>query len=134
DQWGSVIFVTEFERFRRGRGSRRFTSHIESERLVMSLRSLMFSFVALGALAVGGTLALAPFHAVPESVAQTVMAEPQAQRVVPESDAQVKLSFAPVVQAVSPSVVNVYATRIEQQVVSPFANDPFFSRFFGEQT
>jgi S1-C subfamily serine protease len=32
---------------------------------------------------------------------------------------------------VSPSVVNVYATRIEQRAASPFANDPFFSRFFG---
>jgi len=51
--------------------------------------------------------------------------------VVPESDTQLKLSFAPVVKAVAPSVVNVYATRIEQQQASPFANDPFFSRFFG---
>ncbi|UXN72657.1 S1C family serine protease [Devosia sp. A8/3-2] len=50
---------------------------------------------------------------------------------VPRSDAQIKLSFSPVVKAASPSVVNVYATRIEQQTVSPFANDPFFSRFFG---
>tara|TARA_R110000868_G_scaffold1566_3_gene12650 strand:- start:53 stop:1336 length:1284 start_codon:yes stop_codon:yes gene_type:complete len=38
-----------------------------------------------------------------------------------------------VVKTVSPSVVNVYATRIEQQSVSPFANDPFFSRFFGQR-
>ena len=37
------------------------------------------------------------------------------------------------VKTVSPSVVNVYATRIEQQSVSPFANDPFFSRFFGQR-
>src|SRR5690606_28424766 len=34
--------------------------------------------------------------------------------------------------AVAPSVVNVYATRIEQQAASPFASDPFFSRFFGD--
>ncbi|MBD8064478.1 Do family serine endopeptidase [Devosia sp. PTR5] len=53
--------------------------------------------------------------------------------VVPQSDQQVKLSFAPVVKAVSPSVVNVYATRVEAQATSPFANDPFFSRFFGDQ-
>ncbi|WDR03182.1 Do family serine endopeptidase [Devosia algicola] len=33
----------------------------------------------------------------------------------------------------APSVVNVYSTRIEQQNVSPFANDPFFQRFFGQQ-
>ncbi|KKC39874.1 serine protease [Devosia epidermidihirudinis] len=53
-------------------------------------------------------------------------------RVVPTSAQQTKLSFAPVVKAVAPSVVNVYATRIEQQSTSPFANDPFFSRFFGQ--
>ncbi|WP_244465645.1 DegQ family serine endoprotease [Devosia chinhatensis] len=52
---------------------------------------------------------------------------------MPEAQQQVQLSFAPVVQAVSPSVVNVYATRIEQRSASPFANDPFFSRFFGDQ-
>lgn len=52
---------------------------------------------------------------------------------VPQSDQQVKLSFAPVVKAVSPSVVNVYATRVESQASSPFANDPFFSQFFGDQ-
>lgn len=51
--------------------------------------------------------------------------------VVPESAEQVRLSFAPVVSRVAPSVVNVYATRIEQSVVSPFAGDPFFERFFG---
>jgi len=52
---------------------------------------------------------------------------------IPQSDQQIKLSFAPVVKAVSPSVVNVYATRVEAQAVSPFANDPFFSRFFGDR-
>ncbi|KKB77913.1 serine protease, partial [Devosia soli] len=56
-----------------------------------------------------------------------------APRAVPTSQPQVQLSFAPIVQAVSPSVVNVYATRIEAQSASPFANDPFFSRFFGDQ-
>lgn len=52
---------------------------------------------------------------------------------VPQSQTQIQLSFAPVVKSVAPSVVNVYATRIEAQAVNPFANDPFFSRFFGSQ-
>ncbi|QMV04095.1 Do family serine endopeptidase [Devosia sp. D6-9] len=42
-----------------------------------------------------------------------------------------QLSFAPVVKAVSPSVVNVYATTVVAGSRSPFANDPFFQRFFG---
>jgi Do/DeqQ family serine protease len=100
----------------------------------MSLRTLMFSILTLLVLAGGGTLALAPWTGAPPVQAQGENIEaPEVQRAVPQSDAQITLSFAPIVQAVSPSVVNVYATRIEQQAVSPFANDPFFSRFFGEQ-
>lgn len=94
----------------------------------MSLRSLLVSAGGLLVLAVGGTLAFSPLN--PPIQAQTV-ATPADSRVVPESQAQIQLSFAPVVKAVAPSVVNVYATRIEQRQLSPFANDPFFSRFFG---
>jgi Do/DeqQ family serine protease len=97
----------------------------------MTLRPLLFAGVALAVLALGGTLALVPWHT--PTVAQAAVAVPVEQpRAVPQSDAQVKLSFAPVVRSVAPSVVNVYATRIEQQAQSPFANDPFFSRFFGQ--
>ncbi|QQR40474.1 DegQ family serine endoprotease [Devosia rhizoryzae] len=100
----------------------------------MSLRVLAFSLLALVALAIGGTFALAPWDGARPAVAQIEMAPaPDAERVAPQSDAQVQLSFAPIVQAAAPSVVNVYATRIEQQAASQFANDPFFSRFFGQQ-
>jgi Do/DeqQ family serine protease len=54
-----------------------------------------------------------------------------AGRQVPQSEAQVQLSFAPLVKQVEPAVVNVYATKTEQGFVSPFANDPFFSQLFG---
>jgi serine protease Do len=99
----------------------------------MSLRALLLAGVAMLGLAVGGTLAFSPWNA--PTVAQ--VAAPVApllsdNRVVPQSEDQMRLSFAPVVKAASPSVVNVYATRIERQAVSPFASDPFFSRFFGE--
>ncbi|WP_193335656.1 Do family serine endopeptidase [Devosia beringensis] len=92
----------------------------------MSMRRLLLSGAAIMVLAIGGTLAFAPWNA--PGLAQVAVAP-----TVPSSDGQIKLSFAPVVKAVSPSVVNVYATRIEQRAVSPFANDPFFSRFFGQQ-
>lgn len=55
----------------------------------------------------------------------------QANREVPVSQAQVQLSFAPVVKQVAPAVVNVYATTVQKRSVSPFANDPFFNQFFG---
>ena len=54
------------------------------------------------------------------------------ERQVPASAAEVKLSFAPIVKRVAPAVVNVYASRTVEQRVSPFFNDPFFRRFFGD--
>ncbi|MEQ8402057.1 MAG: DegQ family serine endoprotease [Roseitalea porphyridii] len=60
--------------------------------------------------------------------------EPQAPtaRRVPLGEAEVQLSFAPLVQRTAPSVVNVYAARRVRQR-SPFAGDPFFEQFFGNQ-
>ena len=52
--------------------------------------------------------------------------------MVPESQVTIKQSFAPVVKRVAPAVVNVYVSHRVEQVVSPFADDPFFSRLFGE--
>ena len=51
-------------------------------------------------------------------------------RRVPASAADVRLSYAPVVNKVTPSVVNVYAARIVQNR-NPLMDDPFFRRFFG---
>ena len=62
-----------------------------------------------------------------------VAAQGQEQRVVPQSVQGMKQSFAPVVKRAAPAVVNVYVARRVKQVVSPFANDPLFGRFFGER-
>jgi Do/DeqQ family serine protease len=51
-------------------------------------------------------------------------------RRVPTSPNELKLSFAPIVQRVSPSVVNVYAAKVVENH-NPFMDDPFFRRFFG---
>ncbi|MHA6289441.1 Do family serine endopeptidase [Maricaulis sp. CAU 1757] len=48
-------------------------------------------------------------------------------RVLPESRADMQMSFAPIVREAAPAVVNVYTRRQVQAV------DPFFSRFFGNQ-
>ena len=55
-----------------------------------------------------------------------------ADRIVPESRAEVQLSFAPIVREVTPAVVNVYSRRVVQNQ-HPFASDPFFSRMFRSQ-
>jgi len=49
---------------------------------------------------------------------------------VPESRAEISLSFAPVVKFAAPSVVNIYATRMVERRFSPFAGDPFFDGLF----
>jgi Do/DeqQ family serine protease len=53
-----------------------------------------------------------------------------AQTEVPGSAPQISLSFAPVVQATAPAVVNIYASRVVEERLSPFAGDPFFDQFF----
>jgi Do/DeqQ family serine protease len=63
----------------------------------------------------------------------TVTATAQAvaqDRRVPTSAADVKLSYAPIVQRVQPAVVNVYAAKVVQNR-NPLLDDPIFRRFFG---
>lgn len=65
--------------------------------------------------------------------ASLVLALPGAQaqqRAVPESKAQVQLSFAPIVRQTMGSVVNVYATRTDRRQNA--AMEEFFRRFFGD--
>lgn len=53
-----------------------------------------------------------------------------AETVVPQSTAEISLSFAPVVQQSAPAVVNIYARSEVQDRVNPFSGDPFFDQFF----
>jgi len=51
-------------------------------------------------------------------------------RRVPSSQAELRLSYAPIVQRVQPAVVNVYAAKVVQNH-NPLLDDPIFRRFFG---
>ena len=55
------------------------------------------------------------------------------RREVPDSHAGMMQSFSPLVKATAPAVVNVYADRMVQRSMSPFAGDPFFEQFFGQR-
>jgi len=61
----------------------------------------------------------------------------RAQKQLPQSNAEITLSYAPVVKQTAPAVVNVYTKKIVQERArsgfSPFMNDPFFQRFFGQE-
>ena len=109
------------------------------------MKTLRVIFVGGLAAAIGflvGNLAIPSLNAPPPARAVeeiTPLAElpaapePEPERVVPQGEGDVRLSFAPVVREVTPSVVNVYATTVTQQSASPFAGDPFFQRFFGNR-
>ncbi|MEL6219318.1 MAG: trypsin-like peptidase domain-containing protein [Pseudomonadota bacterium] len=57
---------------------------------------------------------------------------PADTQTVPQSVGQMQLSFAPVVRAAAPAVVNIYTRTLVQRRRSLFADDPFFREFFGD--
>ncbi len=63
-----------------------------------------------------------------------VSVQAQDNKTVPASTAEMQLSFAPLVKRTAGAVVNVYAERLVQKRASPFAGDPFFEQFFGQQS
>jgi Do/DeqQ family serine protease len=64
-----------------------------------------------------------------------VVAATAQQRAAPADQQQMMLSFAPIVRKAAPAVVNIYTKRVvEERRVSPFFDDPFFRRFFGENS
>ena len=54
------------------------------------------------------------------------------QRVVPPSPEALRMSYAPIVQRVTPAVVTVSAAKTVENR-NPLMDDPFFRRFFGGQ-
>jgi Do/DeqQ family serine protease len=73
----------------------------------------------------------------PDAAAQATPPAPataadQTVRRVPFGREEMELSFAPLVKRTAPAVVNVYASS-KVRVQSPFMDDPFFGRFFGQQ-
>jgi Do/DeqQ family serine protease len=64
------------------------------------------------------------------ALAGTVHQATAQDRRLPSSPAELRLSYAPIVQRVQPAVVNVYAAKMVQNH-NPFMDDPIFRRFFG---
>ena len=61
-----------------------------------------------------------------------IAAQAQTPKVLPQSNAEIQLSFAPLVKRTANAVVNVYAEKTVERR-SPFADDPFFEQFFGQR-
>ena len=71
---------------------------------------------------------LTPFLAATAMIAMPAMGQ-DLQRVVPTSQAQVQLSYSPVVKQTSPAVVNIFTSR----TVRTRTRSSFFDQMFGMQ-
>lgn len=74
----------------------------------------------------------APAPRQPDAETGAASAPASDSKRVPFGRAEMELSFAPLVKDTAPAVVNVYASQ-KVRAQSPFAGDPFFEQFFGDQ-
>ena len=86
-------------------------------------------------MAMNSTIALRRFASAALTCAALCAALPitaaaQDRRVPPSREA-LQYSYSPIVRRAAPAVVNVYVRSRVRTFASPFANDPFFQRFFG---
>lgn len=61
-----------------------------------------------------------------------ILPAPAPAQPVPDSRAEISLSFAPVVRAAAPGVVSIYARRVVEARANPFFDDPLFGQLFGD--
>lgn len=59
-----------------------------------------------------------------------LLASPLCGQQVPQSAAEMQMSFVPVVKQAAPAVVNIYARTVSEPRNTPLQSDPFFERFF----
>ena len=50
-----------------------------------------------------------------------------AEKALPTSQAEIQLTYAPLVKEAAPAVVNIFSRRVVQTIRSPFFDDPFFA-------
>jgi Do/DeqQ family serine protease len=86
--------------------------------------------IAIAAAACAAIVAPIALHLTTQTFAEEKL--PPLQKVPPPSREAVQYSFAPIVKKVAPAVVNVYVRSHVRTMASPFANDPWFRRFFGD--
>src|SRR5512134_1443258 len=80
-------------------------------------------------------LKLAMAVLVVSAAAATAGASRGDETAVPDSAAQIRLTFAPIVKKVAPAVVNIYTRRVvKTRSASPMFDDPFFKQFFGDDS
>jgi len=66
----------------------------------------------------------------PAVLAVSMLCAPATAQQVPQSQAEISLSFAPLVKQAAPAVVNIFANRRTEARATPFMGNPFFDQFF----
>lgn len=61
-----------------------------------------------------------------------ILPGPVVAQAVPDSRAEISLSFAPVVREAAPGVVSIYARRVVEARPNLFFDDPLFGQLFGD--
>jgi Do/DeqQ family serine protease len=84
--------------------------------------------------AVGQLVTQQPAPSMVEANANPATGPQELTRAVPESQASLQQSFAPIVRRTAPAVVNVYSSVNVTRTNCPYANDPIFYRFCGSNT
>ena len=104
--------------------------------MIRSPRTLVLSTMAGLALFAAAVHFIVPRADTPYGVENittgAVVAPADTQKALPQSRTEMQLSFAPLVKQTANAVVNVYAEKMVERR-SPFADDPFFEQFFGQQ-
>ncbi|UWR26963.1 trypsin-like peptidase domain-containing protein [Sulfitobacter sp. S223] len=61
-----------------------------------------------------------------------LLGAPLSAQQVPQSAAEMQLSFVPIVREAAPAVVNIYVKVVREVQRTPLQADPFFGRLFGD--
>jgi Do/DeqQ family serine protease len=65
-------------------------------------------------------------------IVAALLAGPVGAQQVPQNQAQISLSFVPLVKQAAPAVVNIFANRVVETRATPFMGNPFFEQFFDD--
>jgi serine protease Do len=97
------------------------------------LVALGLAGIAAVALAVPGGAQGNPATSAPpaRTTGESIWSQVASGRIVPQSQLDVQMSFAPLVKRAVPAVVNVFTERVVASNASPFASDPVLRELFG---
>lgn len=93
--------------------------------LLMVQKAILVTLAIVLAACASGTPSAETFAAERMAAAETI-----SQSRIPQSQAEIALSFAPVAKRAAPAVVSIHTRKLVERRFDPFAGHPMFERFF----